>query len=175
MHSKWRVHQRPANLFLYNLFTKSFAAFAQLLEQKIYHQLVILNYATNIISQPVFALTGRNMFISMENLWRPFKNSLFLLLLKRVIDYSSYNFIKTIPNFELDFFVSLFLSFGVYRYLVKKAILHFLPAALQPSCILYNFYVFKFLYIFSLACVCWPLLCLCRTHMIFEVCLDSKP
>ncbi len=72
--SKWRVHHRPANLFRYNLFKKSFATFAPLL----YRERVILNYATNIISQPLFALTERNRFISLENLWSPFKNSLFI-------------------------------------------------------------------------------------------------
>jgi hypothetical protein len=70
------VHQRPAILLLYDLFTKSFAAFAQLLEQKIYRQPVILNYVTNIISQTVFVLTGLE----------PFQKFPFLLHLKRVIE-----------------------------------------------------------------------------------------
>ncbi len=39
-------------------------------------RLVILNYATYIISQPVFALTRKNRFISIKkNIWSPYKNS----------------------------------------------------------------------------------------------------
>jgi hypothetical protein len=41
---------------------------------KAYRQSVSLNCANNIISQLMFAFTGRNRFNSMESLWRPFKN-----------------------------------------------------------------------------------------------------
>ncbi len=40
---------------------------------KAYRQSVSLNCATNIISQLMFAFTGRNRFISMESLWRHLK------------------------------------------------------------------------------------------------------
>ncbi len=36
-----------------------------------YQQSVSPNYGPNIISQLMFAFTGRNRFISMKSLWRP--------------------------------------------------------------------------------------------------------
>jgi hypothetical protein len=42
---------------------------------KAYRQSVSLNCANNILSQPKFAITGRNRLISMESLWKHFKNS----------------------------------------------------------------------------------------------------
>jgi hypothetical protein len=42
---------------------------------KAYRQPVSLNCANKIMSQLIFAFTGRNRFNSMESLWRPFKNS----------------------------------------------------------------------------------------------------
>jgi hypothetical protein len=42
---------------------------------KAYRQPVSLNCANNIMSQLMFAFTGRNRFNSIESLWRPFQNS----------------------------------------------------------------------------------------------------
>jgi hypothetical protein len=64
-HRKSVVQQRPANLFLSYFLYNKFYGICAVTRKKVYCQAIILNYVTYMIL--LFALTGRNMFISMEN------------------------------------------------------------------------------------------------------------
>jgi hypothetical protein len=85
------MHQRPANLFLFIIN----CGICPVTKNKAYRKLITLKYATKIISQPVFVLTGRNRFLSVENFWNPYKK----IQKPPAMQASIYPYMSTIAQF----------------------------------------------------------------------------